>query len=56
MVPEGIKFRTKQVFTNIPSSRGSTIMFDLLKSFLQLFPAIYEEIFFFLKWFENAKK
>ena len=46
---EGIKDRTNQGFTNISSSRGSTIMFDLLKSFSQLCLAIYEEkIDFFL--------
>ena len=33
MVPEGIKDRTNQGFTNISSSRGSAIMFDLSNLF-----------------------
>ena len=33
MVPERIKDRTNQSFSNISSSRGSTIIFDLSKSF-----------------------
>ena len=61
MVSEGIKDRTNQGFTNISSSRGSTIMLDLSNSFLQLCLAIYGEKKDFLfsisifKWFENAK-
>jgi hypothetical protein len=38
-----------QGFTNISSSRGFTIMFDLSKSFSQLYIEIYgEKIYFFL--------
>ena len=46
---EGIKDRTNQGFTNISSSRGSTIMFDISKFLSQLCLAIYGEKFdFFL--------
>ena len=61
-IPIGIKDRTNQGFTNISSSKGSTIMFDLSKSFSQLCLAIYGENFFsflrnkHLKWFEHEKK
>ena len=60
MVSEGIKYRTNQCFTNISRSRGSTIMFDLSKSFSKICLAIYgDKIDFFslstLQWFDNAK-
>ena len=56
MVPEGIQYRTNWSFTNISSSRGSTIMFDISKSFAQLFLAVngdklYFPFLFILKYF-----
>ena len=47
MVSEGIKDLTNQGFTNISSSRESTIMFDLSKFF--------SHICHILKWFENIE-
>ena len=59
MVSEGIKDRTNQCFINTSRSRGSTIMFDISKSFSQICLAIYGEKIDFslstLQWFENAK-
>ena len=43
MVSEGIKNRTNQGFIDISSSRRSTKMFDLSKSFSQFYLAIYGE-------------
>ena len=62
MVRKGEKDQTFQGFTNISSSKGSTILFDLSKSFIQLFLEMYGErknksfSIRTLIWFENQLK
>ena len=55
MVSEEIKERIHQGFTNISSSIGSTIMFDLSKSFSQLCLAIFEAKIDFVFFYKHLK-
>ena len=56
MVSEGIKDLTNKGFTNNFSSRWSTIMFDLSKSFPQLCLAICGEKIIFSLLYKHLKK